>query len=151
EGCRFLIHNGFAATIGRKLISVDEGRESFFAVKEEPLEDPVNRLMKRGLDIVVSLPVVVFLLPPMALVVWVMQRLQAPGPLFFIRTRQGRQQRPFPMLKFRSMVVSLVDHAGQTKRDDERVYPFGRFLRRHSIDEFPQFINVLKGEMTLVG
>ena len=49
------------------------------------------------------------------------------------------------------MVVLLIDHAGQTKRDDERVYSFGRFLRRHSIDEFPQFINVLKGEMTLVG
>lgn len=49
------------------------------------------------------------------------------------------------MLKFRSMVVLLIDHAGQTKRDDERVYSFGRFLRRHSIDEFPQFYQRAQG------
>lgn len=151
EGCRLLIHNGFASSFGRKLTSVDEGGESFFIVQEEPLEDPVNRMMKRCLDIAVSLPVVIFIIPPMAVVVWIMHRLQSQGPLFFVQTRRGRQQQSFAMLKFRSMTVSTVDHQGQTKRDDERVYPFGRFLRRHSFDEFPQFINVLKGDMTLVG
>lgn len=150
-GCRCLIHNGFASKCGRKLIGLDEGGESFFAVQDEPLEDPINRIMKRCLDIAVSLPVVVLIIPPMVILVWLIQRFQSPGPLFFIRPRLGREQTPFAMLKFRSMMPAVVDHDRQTKRDDERVYPFGRFLRRHSLDEFPQFINVLKGEMTLVG
>lgn len=151
EGCRFLIHNGFGSKFGRNLTGIEEGGQSFFILQNEPLEDPVNRMMKRGLDIAVSLPVVLLIIPPLALVIWVVQRFQSPGPLFFICTRQGRQQKPFSMFKFRSMYVSEFDVSVQAKPHDERVYPFGRFLRRRSLDEFPQFINVLKGEMTLVG
>jgi lipopolysaccharide/colanic/teichoic acid biosynthesis glycosyltransferase len=83
-----------------------------------------------------------------------MQRLQAPGNLLFVRERTGRGGRLFSMLKFRSMYDTAADprtEARQACRGDGRLYPFGRFLRKTSLDEFPQFINVLKGEMSVVG
>jgi exopolysaccharide biosynthesis polyprenyl glycosylphosphotransferase len=151
EGCRFLIHNSFATRFARNLIGIEEGGQHFMAVQEEPLEDPVNRTMKRILDIIVSLPVVVLIVPPLTCVVWLMQRWQAPGSVLFTHLRGGQQRREFPMRKFRSMFADNPDVAKQASAGDDRIYPFGRFLRRTSLDEFPQFINVLTGEMSIVG
>ena len=151
EGCRFLIHNSFATKFARNLISLEEGGQHFFTVQEEPMEDPLNRVMKRLLDIVLSLPVVVLILPPLTLLVWLMQRMQAPGRVLFLWPRAGQQRREFPMMKYRSMYEDNPDVAKQASAQDDRIYPFGRFLRRTSLDEFPQFINVLKGEMSIVG
>lgn len=151
EGCRFLIHNSFATRFARNLIGMEEGGQSFFAVQEEPLEDPVNRAIKRLMDIIISLPVVVLVIPPLTVLVWLGQMWQAPGPLFFTRARGGKQRREFAMLKYRSMYLKEFDVAKQATTRDERVYPLGRFLRKTSLDEFPQFINVLSGEMSLVG
>lgn len=151
EGCRFLIHNSFATKFARNLIGVVEGGEHFFAVQEEPLEDPTNRALKRVLDIAVSLPVVVLILPPLTIGVWLGQRMQAPGPVFFNRPRGGQQRREFSMLKYRSMYMDNPDIAKQATARDDRIFPFGRFLRKTSLDEMPQFLNVLKGEMSVVG
>jgi exopolysaccharide biosynthesis polyprenyl glycosylphosphotransferase len=151
EGCRFLIHNSFATKFARNLIGVEEGGQHFLAVQEEPLEDPTNRALKRLLDIVVSLPVVLFFIPPLTLLVWIGQRLQAPGPVLFTRPRGGQQRREFPMLKYRTMYATEFDVAKQATARDDRIFPFGRFLRKTSLDEIPQFINVLKGEMSVVG
>lgn len=153
-GCRLLIHNDFAERHTHPLVpTVEEGRH-FYTLQEEPLEDPLNRLVKRLYDIVIALPVVVLVLPPLGAWVWLMQRVQAPGPLFHARERRGQQGRPFRMLKFRSMRVGAADQAGeaqQAQAEDARVFPFGRFLRRRSLDEFPQFWNVLRGDMSVVG
>lgn len=151
EGCRFLIHNNFATKFARNLIGVEEGGQHFLAVQEEPLEDPLNRFLKRTLDIVISLPVVIFVLPPLFLLVWLIQRWQAPGPVMFTHIRGGQQRREFRMRKFRSMYVDNPDVAKQASAQDDRIYPFGRFLRSSSLDEFPQFLNVLRGEMSIVG
>jgi exopolysaccharide biosynthesis polyprenyl glycosylphosphotransferase len=150
-GCRLLIHNDFSSRFSRKVTSMDDGGQNFFVVQDEPLEDPVNRMLKRTLDIGIALPVVVVILVPLSLVVWVVQRFQAPGELMFVRPRKGRQRHPFVMYKFRSMYEHPGNGTQQATATDPRVYPFGRFLRRRSLDELPQFINVLKGEMTLVG
>jgi len=151
EGCRFLIHNNLEARFARPLIPVQEGGRHFLVLQEEPLEDPLNRLAKRLLDIAVSLPVVILILPPLFMGVWLVQRFQAPGPVFFAKLRGGQNRTEFNMLKFRSMYARDHDINQQATADDRRIYPFGGFLRKSSLDEFPQFINVLRGEMSVVG
>ncbi|MEY2882138.1 MAG: UDP-glucose:undecaprenyl-phosphate glucose-phosphate transferase [Verrucomicrobiota bacterium] len=150
-GCRLLIHNNLTLQLSYPLRVLMQDGYSFLAFQDEPLEDPLNRGLKRALDIAVSLPVVLFLLPPMIALVWFMQRRQAPGPVFFFQERSGRGGRIFRILKFRSMRWSPVADDRQTSAGDPRVFAFGRLMRRMSIDEVPQFINVLMGEMSVVG
>ncbi|MBL9216244.1 MAG: exopolysaccharide biosynthesis polyprenyl glycosylphosphotransferase [Opitutaceae bacterium] len=153
-GCRLLIHHQVEEILGHPVVSVDEGGHHFFALHDEPLEEPLNRAVKRAFDILVALPMVVLALPPLMLVVWVAQRLQSPGPLLHVRPRAGERRTEFPMLKFRSMHVAPPDEQAESRQawaGDGRVYPFGHFLRRHSLDEFPQFCNVLTGQMSIVG
>jgi lipopolysaccharide/colanic/teichoic acid biosynthesis glycosyltransferase len=153
-GCRLLIHSDIEGRYSHPLVPVSEEGRHFYTLQEEPLEDPLNRILKRLFDIAVALPVVVFILPPLCLWVMLMQRLQAPGPLFHARTRKGKQGRDFCMLKFRSMYAAPRDEAAESAQaasEDERVFPFGRAMRRRSLDEFPQFWNVLVGEMSIVG
>ncbi len=154
HGCRLLLHDNLAERYTHPLVPVIEQGRHFYTLQEEPLEDPLNRLMKRAGDIALSLPIVCGVLPPLCLWVWWMQRRQAPGPLFHVRERRGWQGERFRMLKFRSMRVGPDDAAAesrQAKREDERIFAFGRFMRRRSLDEFPQFWNVLMGDMSLVG
>src|SRR5262249_13329607 len=75
----------------------------FIGLREEPLESPVNRAVKRIMDWAVALPVIVFILPPVTFLVWLAQRIQSPGPIFFPQLRVGMMGRPFKMYKFRTM------------------------------------------------
>lgn len=154
KGARLLIHSNLAEQLRHPLITVTEEGLQFYTLQEEPLEDPFNRILKRTFDIVLSLPVVVFILPPLFIWVWIMQRVQAPGPVMFIQPRTGHGQQSFRMFKFRSMYVaerSDKAEAVQASKGDSRIYPFGQFLRKTSLDEFPQFLNVLLGCMSIVG
>jgi exopolysaccharide biosynthesis polyprenyl glycosylphosphotransferase len=117
----------------------------------EPLASPFNRALKRTFDVVVSLPVVLFVLPPLAFAVWLLQKVVSPGPLFFIQERGGRDGQPFKIMKFRSMHLDNPDEGRQARPGDSRFYPGGDLLRKLSLDEFPQFINVLLGQMSIVG
>jgi lipopolysaccharide/colanic/teichoic acid biosynthesis glycosyltransferase len=124
----------------------------FIGLREEPLENPVKRFCKRCLDLVVSIPMVVFILPPLLLIVWILQRLYSPGPLFFRQPREGFHNQPFPILKFRTMHPD--DPANEklpASKRDPRLFRGGAFLRKTSLDEMPQFWNVLVGEMSVVG
>jgi exopolysaccharide biosynthesis polyprenyl glycosylphosphotransferase len=153
-GCRLLIHNNLEERYTHPLVPIAEEGRHFYTLQEEPLEDPLNRLVKRCFDVAIALPMVVFVLPPLCLWVAAMQWRQAPGPLLHVRERRGMRENAFAMLKFRSMYAGEPDAAGeaqQARADDARVFPFGRFLRRRSLDEFPQFWNVLRGEMSVVG
>jgi lipopolysaccharide/colanic/teichoic acid biosynthesis glycosyltransferase len=111
-----------------------------------------NRAKKRLLDIILTVPVLIALAPLM-IAVAVAIRLDSPGPVFFRQERIGRGNRLFHILKFRSMRVEQCDTAGatSTQRDDNRITRVGRFIRSTSIDELPQLLNVLLGEMSLVG
>ena len=104
------------------------------------------------------------LLAPVMLAIALLIRLDSPGPALFRQVRRGHRGRPFRMLKFRTMVVDAERRLGDLEscnesaggvlfklRDDPRVTRLGRFLRRSSLDELPQLINVLRGEMSLVG
>jgi lipopolysaccharide/colanic/teichoic acid biosynthesis glycosyltransferase len=154
HGCRLLVHHDVAERFGHPLTALEEEGHLFLTLHEEPLEEPVNRALKRAFDLAVALPVVVVLLPVLTAVVWLVQRWQAPGPVFHVRSRSGEKRAAFAMLKFRTMYAAAPDEVAevrQARRDDARIFPFGRFLRRHSLDEFPQFWNVLRGDMSVVG
>ncbi len=125
---------------------------AFAASTPEPLASPLNRVLKRMLDIGVALPVVVLVLPPLTLVVWLMQRRQSPGPVFYGQLRSGLNRERFNIFKFRTMHTGNVElTARQAAAHDPRVFPFGRFLRRSSLDEIPQFLNVILGSMSVSG
>lgn len=151
HGIRLVALNNLDERFHHAVNYFDQFGLSFITLREEPLEDPLARMVKRAMDVAVSLPLVLCAVPVLAVIVWIMQKVQSPGPLFFRQKRTGTQKRHFEMLKFRTMHVTNDDAARQATEGDERVYPFGRFLRKTSLDEFPQFINVLRGEMSLVG
>ncbi|ANY18878.1 UDP-glucose:undecaprenyl-phosphate glucose-1-phosphate transferase [Tsuneonella dongtanensis] len=111
-----------------------------------------QRVMKRVFDIVVA-TVALVVTAPIFLATAIAIKLEDGGPVLFVQRRLGRGNRFFDMLKFRSMQQTHSDFAGvrSAARDDDRVTRVGRFIRRTSIDELPQFINVLRGEMSVVG
>lgn len=153
-GCRVRLYNNLNAYYDHPVTVDHEGEYTFFTLEDEPLENPVNRIKKRCLDIAVSLPVVVFLLPPLTILVAIFQRLQSPGPIFYPQLRSGINKCRFNIWKFRTMHTAAQtkeQELVQAKSGDSRVYAFGRFLRRTSLDELPQFINVLFGEMSVSG
>jgi exopolysaccharide biosynthesis polyprenyl glycosylphosphotransferase len=128
------------------------GHYAFAASTVEPLDNPLNRVLKRLLDIAVALPVVLLVLPPLTLAVWLMQRRQSPGPVFYGQLRSGLNRRRFLIYKFRTMHLGGAQlRATQATANDARVFPFGRFLRRSSLDEIPQFLNVIMGTMSVSG
>ena len=135
---------------GMPALQEHNGAYSFAAYTPEPLENPLNRVMKRAFDIAVSLPVVLFILPAVTAAVLIAQRLQSPGPVFYRQMRSGMNRRKFEIYKFRTMHLNNTV-AKQATKNDSRIYAFGRFLRRSSLDELPQFINVLRGEMSVNG
>lgn len=150
-GVRLLILSNLEELLQHPVVHLEDEGMRFITLREEPLENPLNRLAKRALDLAVALPVVLFLLPPVMLVIWLMHRLQSPGPLFFRQSRAGIQNREFQIIKFRTMHRNNPDEAQQAVAGDVRVFGFGRWLRRLSIDEIPQFINVLRGDMSVTG
>ena len=110
------------------------------------------RAFKRAMDLAIAVPALVFLFPLLVSVA-VLIRLEDGGTVFFRQQRQGRNNRLFSIYKFRSMRPLQLDAAGSrsTSRDDDRLTTIGRFIRRTSIDELPQLINVLRGDMSIVG
>ena len=150
-GVRILILSNLEELLQHPVVHLEDEGMSFITLRAEPLENPLNRFAKRALDLVVALPVVLFLLPPIMLMIWLVHRFQSPGSLFFVQTRAGIQNRAFQIIKFRSMHENNPDEARQAVPGDERVFGFGRWMRKLSIDELPQFINVLKGEMSVTG
>ncbi|HEX8684220.1 MAG TPA: undecaprenyl-phosphate glucose phosphotransferase [Ardenticatenaceae bacterium] len=106
--------------------------------------------VKRMVDVVLSAVALVFFSPLMLLVA-ILIKLESPGPVFFMQERMGLDARPFRVIKFRSMRVDAEEHATWTRPDDPRRTRIGAFIRQTSLDEFPQFINVLLGEMSIVG
>jgi lipopolysaccharide/colanic/teichoic acid biosynthesis glycosyltransferase len=109
------------------------------------------RRAKRCLDLVLAVPGVVVLAPLFALLM-IFIKLDSRGPAFFRQVRVGRQGRPFRIFKFRTMVADAEARGAQiTVGTDQRITRVGHFLRRSKFDELPQLLNVVKGEMTLVG
>jgi polysaccharide biosynthesis protein PslA len=140
--------------VGRELGAIGLRQHKTFTsmiVSAKPL-NLRNRAVKRFIDFgVAALSLIV--LAPLLLVVALLIKLQDGGPVFFVQRRMGRGNRFFGMYKFRSMTVARSDADGvqSASRDDDRITPIGRIIRKTSIDELPQLLNVLKGDMSLVG
>lgn len=126
------------------------GEQYIYTNHHEPLEKVENRIIKRIFDIVFSGITCLVILPFMPIIALII-KMQSPGPLLFVQDRTGYRGKTFRCYKFRSMHVnSDADHL-QASKDDSRKFPFGNFMRKTNIDEFPQFFNVLKGDMSIVG
>lgn len=120
-------------------------------VRKLPFEYSENHFIKRVFDIVFSVFTIVFILSWLTPIIWIVIRLESKGPAFFKQKREGLNGNQFICYKFRSMNVNASSDTGHTKKNDQRVTKFGAFLRRTSLDELPQFFNVMKGSMSVVG
>lgn len=153
-GCRIRIYNNWQEQYNHRIVVEHEGKHTFLTLEDEPLENPINRITKRGFDIAVSLPIVAFVLPVLTIFVYLFQKKQSAGPIFYAQPRTGMTKRTFHIIKYRTMHVSDENSknvAKQATKGDPRIYPFGAILRKTSMDELPQFINVLLGDMSVAG
>ena len=119
-------------------------------VRRIPLDNLANAFLKRTADIVGSL-LILIVFSPLMLACAVGVKLSSPGPVIFAQKRVGRNKKLFMMYKFRSMRVNDRQDTAWSSAHDDRKTKFGSFIRKYSLDEFPQFWNVLKGDMSLVG
>ena len=121
-------------------------------IRYVPLDDPFNRTLKYISDYVISI-IAIIITSPIMIVTAIAIKLTSPGPIIFKQERIGFHGKPFKMYKFRSMKVQAIDDEASkwTTKDDPRKTKVGNFIRKTSIDELPQFFNVLKGDMSVVG
>jgi putative colanic acid biosynthesis UDP-glucose lipid carrier transferase len=119
--------------------------------REIPLQDPINKFVKRTFDIIFSSLVIIFVLSWLTPLLAILIKLESRGPVFFKQSRNGFNYKEFECYKFRSMTPNKDAHLYQATRGDQRVTKVGKFIRKTSIDELPQFFNVLFGDMSVVG
>ena len=124
---------------------------TLLAVRREPLQAAYNRALKRTFDILFSLGILLTIYPILYVVIGILIKATSPGPIFFKQKRTGVYGQEFECYKFRTRRVNADADKLQAAKDDPRKTRIGDFLRRTNLDEFPQFINVLRGEMSVVG
>jgi putative colanic acid biosynthesis UDP-glucose lipid carrier transferase len=119
--------------------------------RSEPLEDIVASTKKRVFDVLFSLFIITFLLSWLVPLLAILIKINSRGPVFFVQLRSGKDNKQFRCFKFRTLKVNRDADAKQVTRDDDRFTKLGKFLRKTSLDELPQFFNVLLGDMSVVG
>ena len=138
--------------VGDRNLSVQKyGTIPVINVNLIPLDKSLNQIFKRSFDLVFSFSVIVFILWWLIPLIGILIKLETKGPVFFRQTRHGKNNKLFLCWKFRTMMISNDADTKQAAKDDPRVTSLGSFLRKTSLDEFPQFINVLFGDMSIVG
>ena len=156
EADRQLIRLKFIPDMGRTIaasftISYLGGEFPMMTLRNEPLEHLENRFKKRLFDICFSFLVIIFILSWLYPIIALLIKLESRGPVLFRQLRSGRNDNPFWCYKFRSMRVNRDSHSKQATKNDDRITKMGKFLRRTSLDELPQFFNVFEGNMSVVG
>jgi len=121
------------------------------SIRTIPLQEPVNKFFKRVFDILFSSFIIVFVLSWLTPILAIFIKLESKGPVFFKQSRNGFNYQEFDCFKFRSMTPNKNAHLHQATKGDHRITKVGAFIRRTSIDELPQFFNVLFGDMSVVG
>lgn len=121
------------------------------SIQEAAINNDFNRLLKRTFDILFSLFIIIFVLSWLSVILFILIKLESKGPLFYRHKRNGINYKEFYCYKYRSLNITKEIKGTYVKQDDIRITKTGKFLRKTSIDELPQFVNVLKGEMSVVG
>jgi len=133
-------------------VNIDNyGTIPILTLREEPLENSVNQYIKRIFDFGFTLLVFLFVLSWLFPLIAIFVKLTSRGPVLFVQKRNGMMNKEFNAYKFRTMYVNSESDHRQAEREDKRITPVGRFLRRTNLDELPQFINVLMGHMSVIG
>jgi putative colanic acid biosynthesis UDP-glucose lipid carrier transferase len=135
----------------KKLDFTYYGYLPILSMRRIPMEEPFNKFIKRSFDIVLSLFIILGILSWLTPILGLAIKLESKGPVFFKQKRNGLDYKEFFCYKFRSMTPNPEAHLFQVRKGDERITRVGRIIRKTSMDELPQFINVLKGEMSVVG
>jgi len=147
----FRIVTDFSA-IGPKRVNVDFiGHIPVLSLRKEPLRGLFNRILKRAFDIAFSMGMILLVFPWLLPLVALLIRMDSRGPIFFRQLRSGKHNRQFWVYKFRTMHPNDEADLLQASKQDNRVTRIGKFLRCTSMDELPQFFNVLLGNMSVVG
>jgi len=120
-------------------------------LRKNPLSRPLEKYAKRLFDIIFSLLVIVFILSWLIPILFILVKIESNGPLFFKQIREGLNSKRFECYKFRSMRRNKLENEIQTSKNDERITKIGKFIRKTSIDELPQFFNVFLGSMSVIG
>jgi len=148
---RFYLVPEFYKYIKKRLVLKFLHATPIIGIREEPLQSLHNRIIKRAFDIAFSFTVIITVFPVLYLIFGTIIKLSSPGPILFKQKRTGLQGKVFDCYKFRSMMVNDQANSIATTKHDPRVTKIGAFMRKTSIDEIPQFLNVLKGDMSVVG
>jgi putative colanic acid biosynthesis UDP-glucose lipid carrier transferase len=137
--------------LSKKLKTDTYGLSTIQSLRQMPLSNDYNTLVKRFFDIVFSLFIIMFFLSWITPIIALLIKIESSGPVFFKQTRNGIKYKEFTCYKFRSMVENIDAHIQQATKNDKRVTKIGKILRKTSLDELPQFYNVLIGNMSVVG
>lgn len=121
------------------------------SIQEGALSDDFNKFLKRSFDVLFSLFVIVFILSWLSIILFILIKLESKGPLFYRHKRNGIDYKEFDCYKYRSLKTTEEVKGTYVKEEDPRLTKIGKFLRKTNMDELPQFVNVLKGEMSVVG
>jgi putative colanic acid biosynthesis UDP-glucose lipid carrier transferase len=149
---RFKFATDFHTMVNRKIHVDFSDHIPIISLRREPLDDIANRIKKRLFDVVFSIFVIVFILSWLIPIIAILIKLDSKGPVFFIQNRLGRDLNKIRVFKFRTMRTTEADNQyKQATKDDPRITKLGRILRKTSLDELPQFFNVLLGNMSVVG
>ena len=148
---RFYIVPEFYRNLKKSLVMEVMESIPLLTIRREPLQAAYNRAVKRSFDILFSLFILLTIFPLLYVVIAILIKLSSPGPVLFKQKRTGLYGQDFKCYKFRTMKVNAQADSLQAVKDDPRKTKIGNFLRRTNLDEFPQFINVLKGDMSVVG
>ena len=148
---RFYIIPEFYRNIKKTMILEVMESVPLLTIRTEPLQSPYNRFIKRCFDILFSVSVLILVFPLLYIVAGILIKMSSKGPILFKQKRTGLYGKVFECYKFRTMHMNEDADTVQAVKDDPRTTKIGSFLRRTNLDEFPQFINVLKSDMSVVG
>ncbi len=137
--------------LGSKLVIEHYDFFPVLSMQKSPLDKPINKIFKRFFDIIFSLFILVGIMSWLYPILAIIIKLESKGPVFFKQKRNGINYHLFECYKFRSMKQNKEAHTKQVSKNDTRITKIGKLIRKTSIDEIPQFLNVLKGDMSVVG